>query len=62
MNWLQANGSMMSDILLRVSMAIRQPTFENLQDDSAASWASMGELTNFALSLSSLIFTVKPWF
>lgn len=40
---LQMNGSMVSGVQMKVSMAFRQPVFEgNTQDPSTSSWASIG--------------------
>lgn len=52
-SWLQVNGGMIDDVQLRVSMARRQPTFDQVSDPSSASWASIGELTDIEIHFSS---------
>lgn len=37
----EVNGGMIDDVQLRVSMARRQPTFDQVSDPSSASWASI---------------------
>lgn len=46
------NGGIVQDVQLKVSMARRQPTFEQSVDPSSASWAATGEdaLNNFIIS------------
>jgi hypothetical protein len=39
----QLNGSIVSNIQLKVMMARRQPIFENMHDPSTASWSAIGK-------------------
>ena len=41
----QLNGSMASGVLLRVSMARRQPSFETAPDPSSNAWATIGQFS-----------------
>ncbi len=40
----QMNGSMISGIKIKVSMARRQPTFESTSEGNTSSWSSIGKI------------------